>query len=377
MSLDNVDSDSEINLIPSVRFTRSVNRKFASAESVHPDTLLNKGLLFERKRSRLPKKISLTGSEALLIENTDRLASVDARNFAYIESADTEVPVALIVDIDTLSNTDTAAYNNNTKDNSFYDQSSHFINSNDVFLPVAPLEKSVPFSDKATISHVVRPQDLSLTTRIKNFFFRRTNITVNPIVPLEKHFLNSTAEINDTDPTSIALNREVADLSNIVHFNSTSLLFNEFDLLADSALDRLQPQESKEDSLWWESFNPTPQTSDKISEQQVDKQPLSAKYPTATLTQKKVDGSGKSCLLDHYLVGQIEELANVETRHFQGSNRENFASESSDSSAIDVTSCINKIELIQSSSSSERAESDSSITKIKSRAALKALSRSS
>src|SRR3989442_6495147 len=71
MSLDNVDSDSEINLIPSVRFTRSVNRKFASAESVHPDTLLNKGLLFERKRSRLPKKISLKGSEALLIENAE------------------------------------------------------------------------------------------------------------------------------------------------------------------------------------------------------------------------------------------------------------------------------------------------------------------
>src|SRR4051812_978381 len=115
MSLDNVDFKPDFNLVnlPSGRFTRSVNRKFASEESVHPDTLLNKGLLFERKRSRLPKKIPLTGSEALLIENADRFDSVEARNFAYIESADIEVPVALIVNIDTLGNTDTAADINN------------------------------------------------------------------------------------------------------------------------------------------------------------------------------------------------------------------------------------------------------------------------
>src|SRR2546425_713563 len=109
MSLVNVDSKSEIHLenVPSVRFTRSLNRKLASAEGVHPDTLLNKGLI-DKKRSRLPKIIPWTGSQEHLVRNADhRFPSVDANNPANIDNANAEVPVALIVDIDTRVNTDT------------------------------------------------------------------------------------------------------------------------------------------------------------------------------------------------------------------------------------------------------------------------------
>src|SRR3989442_1440062 len=194
MSVVNADSKSEINLenAPSVRFTRSLNSKLASAEGVHPDTLLNKGLI-DKKRSRLPKIIPSTGSEAHLVRNADyRFASVDANNLANIDNADAEVPVALIVDIDTRVNTDTKTDINNTNDNLFYD------NSNDVLLAIAPQNKSVAFSAEATIhnSNVVKPQDLSLTTRIKTFLFGRERSSVNPTIRLGKHFLNSTTNIN-------------------------------------------------------------------------------------------------------------------------------------------------------------------------------------
>src|SRR3989442_6994406 len=226
MSLVNVDSKSQINLenVPSVRFTRSLNSKLAIAEGVRRDSLLNKGLI-DSKRSRLPTIIQSTGSEEHLIRNADyRFASVDAHNPAKIDNADAEVPIALIVDIETRVNTDTKTDINNTNDNLFYD------NSIDVSLPIASSNKSAAFLAEATsyISNVVKPQDLSLTTRIKNFLFgKREKSSVNPTIPLEKHFLNSTTNTNENP--SVALDEDVADLSNIVHFDSNSLLFNEFE----------------------------------------------------------------------------------------------------------------------------------------------------